>query len=104
MGDKKNNVVDMPINPNRIPNNIKMPEQLTNDELKQEVTRLRSILKQADARIQELANGWGLRRLEFLMEIIKVGGFGADAEATARAIILEDLGVTQASKDEESKG
>lgn len=93
MGDNKETKRTMePIPMNKVPNNIKMPEQLTSEELQQEVIRLRSILKQADAKIQDLSNGWGLKRLEFLMKIMELGGF--DHEDKIKAIILEDLGVT----------
>lgn len=91
-GSPKNHVRTMESIPmNRVPNNIKMPEQLTTEELQQEVARLRSILKQADAKIQDLSNGWGLKRLEFLMKIMELGGFGHEDEI--KAVILEDLGV-----------
>lgn len=77
----------------QVPANIKMPEQLTEEELKLEVNRLRSILKQADARMHEMANTLSLKRIEFLFDILKDKGFDSEVEDKVRKTICEELGI-----------
>ncbi len=72
---------------------MKMPEQLTEDELRKEVVALRNILKQSQAKIQELANGWGLKRLEMMFEMLKINKFSPEIEAIVKQGICEDLGI-----------
>jgi hypothetical protein len=90
-----------PLPIDRIPASIKMPEQLTEDELRSENARLRNVLKQADSKIQELANGWGLKRLEFLFAILSDKGFDENVNQKVRNMICEDLGVMEENKDSE---
>jgi hypothetical protein len=84
----------------QMPTNVKMPQQLSEEELRQEVARLRSILVQADNKIKELANGWGIKRLEFLFKILEDAGFEDEVETKVRNLIVEELGVNNAEPTE----
>lgn len=90
---KKNKVEDQKIPIDQIPANIRMPEQLSEQELRQELDRLRNVLVQADKRLKEMSNGLSVKRIEFLFAILSDGGFGADTDRTVRAQICEELGV-----------
>ncbi len=105
---KINEAAKLPLS--QVPNNIKMPEQLTEDELRQEVSKLRNIimqmgdrLKQADSKIQELSNAWGIKRLELLFNLLSNGSFPDEINEKVRIMICEDLGVTDVDKEDENK-
>jgi hypothetical protein len=110
MGDNKEKTVELkrnvsdnnqsgPIPVNQIPNSMKVPAQLTEQELRQENERLRNIIKQADVKLNQMMNTLSLKRLEFLFGILQDKGFAENVNNRVRNIICEELGVF----DEEQK-
>lgn len=92
-----------PIPLNKIPANIKMPEHLTEEELRQEVIRLKNILVQAEKVIKELQNNLGLKRIELLFQLLSIGGFSEEVQNTARRIIAEDLWLIEVAEPEKKE-
>ncbi len=98
MGEnKEKEVTKIPLE--RIPQNIRMPEQLTEEELRREVVILRNRLVQAEQKLQELGNMWGLKRLELMFEIVKNKDFGEETLSIVRNLICQDLGISDELKE-----
>lgn len=97
MGETKkldrNNVENQKIPIDQIPANIRMPEQLSEQELRVELDRLRNVLVQADKRLKEMSNGLSVKRIEFLFAILADKSFGELTEGIVRAQICDELGI-----------
>ncbi len=85
----------------QIPANIRMPEQLTEQELRTEVERLRMVLRQVDQKLKEQSTGLSIKRIEFLFAILAEKGFGETIDSLVRKQICDELGIFENENKEE---